>query len=214
MPGTRRRAPRKRKAQSGIATLKKDVKILKSLTKPEFKWQDTYNTWNATTAVRFDLLNGLQQGLDAVNRIGREVNWKSFFCRYVVEANTTATNSRQVRLVLVWVKQPNGIALTALQLFGTATPLMNNMFNLNSRGDFKILHDMNIVVSPPAGSPSAIYKKHYQKCQFNTIFNAGNAGTVADIDKGAYYLVSYSSTAVAGELPVISFQQRSRYLDS
>lgn len=79
--------------------------------------------------------------------------------------------------------------------------------NPNNRDRFKILWDKQYVFGPIkvdntatqsygwAQGPSVYQVKFFKKMKLETIFNSGSAGTIADIQSGALYLLTIGTTA-------------------
>ena len=59
---------------------------------------------------------------------------------------------------------------------------------------------------------SVVNVKMYKKCKYEVIFNAGSAGTTADISSGALLLVLQSSSS-AGSGAINEFRTRVRFSD-
>jgi len=200
---------------AAAAQLWKDVKLIKSAVNVEYKVQDTtQGLTNITTTPVVTLFNGLLRGDDFNQRNGRMVKWTSIYQRITGQSVVTAAVPHYIRYILFWYKDPSGVAPNATQMFGTATPSINAMMNLNVRKDFIILTDMVMRCNPVAGGSSSNFRKIYKKTSMHTVFNGGNAGSIADIESGALYAFTWSDTATAGELPQMTVQSRLRYVDN
>lgn len=211
-----KRAPTRGQVYGAAAgQLYKDVQLLKSMVNVEYKVQDTTSgpiSISSTPIVT--LFNGLLRGDDFNQRNGRSVKWTSIYQRMTFEAINTATAPQFVRYILFWVKDPSAAAPTALQMFGTATPNINAMTNLNLRKDFIILLDKVYPLNVYNGGGSLQMDKYYKKTNMHTIFNAGNTGSITDIESGALYAMFWSSTATVSERPAGTIQSRCRYVDN
>lgn len=208
-------ASRGRVYGAAAGQLWKDVKLLKAMVNVEYKVQDTNQpsaTVNGTPTVT--LFNALQRGDDYNQRNGRSVKWTSIYQRITAQSSATATTPHYIRYILFWYKDASGVAPTPLQMFGAAAPSINQMMNLNVRKDFIILYDKVIKCNPVTGGSSSNFLKIYKKCSQHTIFNAGNLGTIADIESGALYAFTWSDTSVGIEMPIMTVQSRLRYIDN
>lgn len=162
---------------------------------------------NTTGAI--SLLNGCVQGTDYTQRIGRKIMLKSLYIRGRIqtESATTAqasnTIAQLVRMIIVCDTQPNGTVFAITDLLNTATP--ESQLNLNNRDRFSVICDKQWVLGPEyySGTATQAYNsssqqiypiKKYKKLNIETIFNAGNAGTIADMNSGALYMVWIGST--------------------
>lgn len=79
--------------------------------------------------------------------------------------------------------------------------------NPNNRDRFKILWDKQFAFGPIkvdntatqsyswAQGPSVYSVKYFKKLNLEMIFNAGSAGTIADVTSGALYLLTIGTTA-------------------
>lgn len=159
---------------------------------------------DVTTAGSFRLLNGTTLGTDFTNRIGRKIIITSIQLRHMIQLenalNTnlaaTATGGQSCRMIVFVDNQPNGATPSVADLLVEALP--TSMLNLNNRDRFRILIDKAWYFDPfiisltatQAVAPmsrTGIYYKKYKKCNIETIYNAGNAGTIGDINSGAIY---------------------------
>ena len=175
----------------------------------ELKFIDTTNQNIAmTTSWQLALVNGIAQGADFNQRIGRKSTMKSVIFNGNVfnlsTASLNAFNGAYTRLVIIYDTQPNSGSLPAgTDIFATNDP--NSPMNLNNRDRFQVLMDVRKQVSAflmsatPAlatGNPANAYFKKYKKCNKETIFS-GTAGTIGSISTGAIYLCFVADAAVA-----------------
>lgn len=130
------------------------------------------------------LLNGLVLGTGASQRVGREIRMNS------IQIRLMGGISNPIRFVLVYDSQSNGAAPAITDIFET-----NNWMsevNFSNRDRFQFVFDLT---TPLHGDP------HYEEeldLNLITYYNAGTAGTVADIASGALYIVlNDASTAAA-----------------
>lgn len=161
-----------------------------------------------TTTWQLALVNGIAQGADFNQRIGRKSTMKSVIFNGNVfnlsTASLNAFNGAYTRLVIIYDTQPNSGSLPAgTDIFATNDP--NSPMNLNNRDRFQVLMDVRKQVSAflmsatPAlatGNPANAYFKKYKKCNKETIFS-GTTGTIGAISTGAIYLCFVADAAVA-----------------
>lgn len=175
----------------------------------ELKFVDTSNQNIAmTTSWQLALVNGVAQGTDYTNRVGRKTTMKSVIFNGNVfnlsTASLNAFNGAYCRLVIIYDTQPNSGALPAgTDIFATNDP--NSPLNLNNRDRFQVLMDvrkqvsaflMNATPALATGNPSNAYFKKYMKCNKDTIFS-GTANTISSISTGAVYLCFIADFAAA-----------------
>jgi len=146
------------------------------------------------------LINGCALGSDSTTRIGRQIQMKSLQFRFAVGvAQATGGTypagaiAGHVRVLVVYDQQANGAAPAGTDILVNATTYgPTSPMNLNNRERFKVLSD-KIVLLDPQG-PGSQMVKVYKKLYLPVIFNAGNAGTIGDIQTGSIYV--YLSTSV------------------
>lgn len=182
------------------------------------------------TTGSFTLLNAPVPGTGYNNRIGRKIAVRSVYIRgYIaVEAaltsgSTLLLNAQSCRMILFIDWQPNGAAPAVTDLLVSAN--VADQINPNNRDRFKILADKVYKFDPYIVSTTAtqscastnnqIYNiKKYKRMRLETIYNAGTAGTVADITTGALYLFFLGSNAAGANADSVAvFSTRVRYWD-
>lgn len=193
----------------------KDVNLLKSMLNVEYKVVDTAVVQQSIPQTPIVVThNPLQLGNDYTQRNGRQVKFTSLYHRLTFQAPATQTIPQFVRYVLFWVKDPSGVAPTPLQMFGSATPNINAMMNLNVRKDFEIIEDKIMQIdSNSAGNPSELLNKYFKLDQ-HTIYGSTSLGTIADIESYALCSFCWSTGVGAAQQPIIEGTIRMRYLDN
>lgn len=166
----------------------------------ELKFVDTTISITPFTLVgAISLLNGVTQGTDFNNRIGRSVNMKSLLFRFTVEKATGAnSDGATARVILFYDAQTNGAAPVVTDVLATADHLAP--MNLNNRDRFKILADcfietdafVNTTGVISAGTyterTKTIYKKMNTEMQFS-----GTTNAVGSIATGGVFALFISS---------------------
>jgi len=203
-------------------------------TKNELKAFDiAVGSINVSTTGAFSLLHLPALGTDYNQRIGRKTLIKKYYIRGRAQteasaqsaATTITTVALQARAIVLIDKQPNGLAPATTDLLVSADPA--SQLNLNNRDRFKILADRTYEFDPYANNSGVggssmsnqikkvkLFKKWRRGKGIETIFNATNGGTIADINSGALYLFLLGSSA-AGTNTDINFtlSTRVRYSD-
>lgn len=179
------------------------------------------------TGTQLQLLNGCVAGSQNFNRIGRKINLKSLQIQgYFVNADNSAVSTK-ARMIIVFDKQSNGAAptyadiVTSQNIAGTTSSTYNDMINLNNRDRFEIIRDTKVTIGALdstatqafAQSPGMVLVDQYIKLgNRETVYNAGTAGTVGDIQSGSLYVFFIASqNNAAGVNFVGSF--RTRFVD-
>ena len=156
------------------------------------------------------LLNGLANGSDASTRIGRKVNMKSIYIRWSLLFGGGGIGGGAVRILVVYDKQANASAPAITDI------LLANDFtspnNLSNRDRFVTLCDAlteNISINNMLSDTGVINKS----LNLETMFNAGSAGTIADITSGSVYMFIAQSGGISTTAPSFTYRSRIRYTD-
>lgn len=159
-----------------------------------------------------DVLNTMARGTDINERVGRQVNIKSIEIK-AVSKSTAATGTRQECLtMLVWDKDPDGVLGTIASMLNTVN--VNSARNLSNRDRFVVLKSWRYIIYPDTLPNNSRTLRYYRKRNLQTTYNAGNAGTIADIQKGALYLVTLGENVAGVTAGAMTYQCRIRYLDN
>lgn len=148
----------------------------------------------STTPGPIALLNGMVQGTTASTRVGAKISIKSVLMRVQVysEAGETDYNNHLVRLMLVVDREAKGASPVMAELLedATAPGCVTSPLNSLYAGRYKILWDKIFTnVSQTESQSKYISHNIIFKRPLEVDFNAGNAGTVADIDRNSVYLI-------------------------
>lgn len=189
----------------------------------ELKFVDTTSlnnvialTWNV------GLVNGILQGTDFNQRIGRQCQLKSIlFNGNISPAAGNSLSQPQgvmVRVLLIYDTQPNSGAIPAgTDIFASADA--NSPMNLNNRDRFKVLIDRRCQIGSfatgatgilTAGSPNNSYWSKYKKINLPMVFS-NTAATIGSISTGAIYLCWIGDT---GTTSVLDHYTRVRFVDN
>lgn len=166
----------------------------------EKKWNDISATLftSASGTASVTLLNGLTQGTTPNTRVGGRIEVKSISFRANFQSGTSATGVTPLRIKIVYDKQTDGAAPAATDVMSFDS--IEAMNNLSNAGRFITLFDKtwDPVVGYGGGASGAGATQNqilegYVKCALPVKYNAGNAGTVADISAGAIYILAWSA---------------------
>lgn len=185
--------------------------------------------FSANTTGQFSLLAAPVPGNDFTNRIGRKVLLKSLYIRGIVTCELAdqdgptvgASPAQLARMIIFEDKQPNGAAPAVLDLLTSATS--QAQLNLNNRDRFKIIRDEQFALEAYAYSTTATQAvaslsnafdiKMYIKLNIEMIFNAGTAGTIADITSGALYMFWIGNRVAGTDDATAALSCRTRFID-
>lgn len=212
-----------RKYQAGkmAYTANRKASLALSMLNSEKKFVDlTAQTPGAISAGAFTLLNPLSQGTANGTRVGDQVRFTDLDVRLTLY--NTPTNTAWVRIMIIKDMQPNGAAPTLANLLSDTGGGVVSFRNLDYGKRFRVYADRvyslmaNDLETPaqPMFVKFHVDLKGTKKKNLPNIteYGLGNAGTIADISKGAYYLVSLSNLTSSG--PTVSFNSRMKYVDN
>lgn len=181
-----------------------------------------------TTGI-FTLLSAPVPGSDFTNRIGRKTLIKSVYIRGIVSCELADQDGPTVgaspcqlgRMIIFADMQPNGAAPVLTDILTTASSI--SQLNLNNRDRFKIYCDKvfalnayayNVTANSQLASLSnSIAVKKFKKLNLETIYNAGTAGTIADIQSGALYLLTVGNRVAGTDDATATLSTRVRFVD-
>jgi len=177
-------------------------------------------TYACSTTGSVTCLNLCNEGTGVSQRIGRKICIKSVQVRgitYPADGTVLATN---VRIMLIWDKQVNGVIATIAELLSAATS--NSYMNLDNRERFVVIMDKQFAcggfattaTQAFAQSPTVHTVNKYKKLPAGsfTIYDGTGAG-IADINTGALYLVTIGDV-ITGDAHIFRAACRVRYTDS
>lgn len=187
--------------------------------RPELKFLDLntpYNIGNAAAGNGPTLINGCAQGTDATQHIGRQTTMKSLYWLWEGAVSPTSVGACPARLVIFYDKESEGAAPTIAA--GVQTDAFNQdnitaQNNLNNRDRFIILVD-EVVECTGTGGPQAFMRKGYRKVALPCVFNASAASTIAAINTGGVFAVTWGTTQIATAPITSTLQTRIRFEDA
>lgn len=167
--------------------------------------------YNANTTGDIRCLALPTLGTDMTNRIGRKIVLKSVYIKGMVQmesaANPTTADlatGNLTRIIIFADMQPNGALPAVTDVLNSALP--QSHLNLNNRDRFKIYCDKMYYMDPMVYNTTATQAvacwgntgraiKIYKRLNLETIFNATNGGTIADISSGALLILTIGNVA-------------------
>lgn len=196
-----------------IVNIEKKLRAVEN--SPELKFIDNFNAitiLGVPAAAQINLLNGVVQGTTETTRLGEEIKPTSLQLRGTIFGTTSATQADfEVRIIVFWDRQSNGVAPTAAQLLDltTITQAYHAPYNRDYQERFTVLWDHNIhnQFNTWTGSGTVLaatskgYSK-YIKLNRKVMYGLANGGTIADIATNSLYLLTTQSTAAGTGSPV------------
>lgn len=161
----------------------------------EVKHVDTAITGDVNTTPVFTLLNGISQGADSDNRVGRTVVMSRINIRLQM-TNETAVKDRlsQMRILLVYDRQTNGAVFNVTDVLDAVT-LESQWNHDQTETRFLVLYDSVVPLNTYGGSATSVDVYHWFKSieQFICLPTqyVDNGSTVASIVRGSLYLVYF-----------------------
>lgn len=176
----------------------------------------------------FTVVNAVVNGAELYQRTGRKIYMKSLHVRgeFVPTAGALNANAGSFRMLVVYDANPSGAAPVIGDVLkdsnAAAATTYDSSVNLINRQRFKILRDKWIYTAPQGNSTQpTVYGPSPNDCWImndfikmkglESVFNAVNGGTIADIATGAVFLIFVGDTAAANWSGV--FTTRLRYYD-
>lgn len=187
----------------------------------ELKFVDTSGTAvNIPFVGAITLINGVAQGSDFNNRIGRKSINRSILTNITFYPSTSGTGASQgdfVRVMIVYDMQTNsGTTPNITDILATAD--VNSPNNLNNRDRFRILMDKRYTFWPTAYATGALangnngitkWCHNYKKMHLDTIWSGVNS-SVGNIQSGALFFLYISK----GGFVNMDYYFRTRFYDT
>lgn len=186
---------------------------------PERKFIDLFNINQVVTNTGgITLINGIPQGMDFNQRIGRKAKLVSLVLNgnfYPSAPPINAPQGAYCRCIIIYDTQPNSGALPAwTDIFVQADPA--SPMNLNNRDRFKVIFDVRKQVAAFVNTTTTIagfgnnaYFNKYRALNHEMIFS-GTAGTIGSISTGSMYICFISDT---NSVTSFDFYTRLRFID-
>lgn len=180
---------------------------------PELKFIDGTGTVSAHNALAPILVNGVLQGNDYNQRIGRRINVKSIFIRCKVNGSTGLTVTKTpIRVMLIWDMQCNGATPALSDIFSfTGAGITLAMQKLDNRERFRIVMD-KVRTCVRDTFTDIIYIKKYMR-QNMIVTCSGTSATVGSIATGGLFLILLSDYTLPDAVN-IDYNVRTRFIDS
>lgn len=234
--GSRRR-PAGTQKQPKKTTFKRQKTMAMTLaTKPELKAYDISQGFSDfENTGHFEILNTPIKGDDRYERNGRAIRMKSIQIQArvgITLPTTTDITEDYLRYMIVYDKQSNGAPPSLGDLLrdsnaGNQTSAFSQI-NLDNRDRFEILKDVAFPTAyfSPATAASRTNQNILDKVRSTVnvdlfiplkgrevVFNSNNAGSAADIQTGALYLMTTNQETANNNLYTMEYTTRLRYYD-
>jgi len=183
----------------------------------ELKFVDTaLALTDVSTTPTINVLNAMGTGNSASTRVGRQIRIKSIEWKGYLQQGTSATYNIS-RHAIVLDRQANAVAPAFTDIYDAATPIA--LRNISNKKRFKVIWDSGLISQ--AGNRTAgqltgtgmVAVEGYKRTSILVQYNAGTAGTVADITTNALYLVSIGAAAAGAADTELNVNVRIRFDD-
>lgn len=187
----------------------RDLNMLRRFINTEIHYSDiALAAAGITSTPTFSLLNGSQTGDGVSNRTGVSIKLERCDLRFIITNNATAVTTFS-RIMLIRDKQPNA-AIFAIGDLLAATTVVSPYSDFN-QARFVVMYDEVFALST-SGPGNVTQVVSPMGCNFHTIYNGGNAGTIADINSNSLYLVCFSDQAT--NAPTFQAYVRTWFVDN
>jgi len=232
----------RRAKYSSARSYKKNIVVLK--TDGELKGVDTDLSVDpvlATTSTNDDVipLNLVVPGNGSFNRVGRKIHMKSLRLKgsgtfeYGHNATTSDLFGNNLRMVVVYDKQPSGVLPTFADIFGTTTQAGTEASRIldppryDNMGRFRVLMDRCVTLNPVLSNENGgtadlaatqfCFDEYIKLKNLETVYSGqSDPQTIADISTGALYFIPRATLNLANisNFAITTFSHaRLRYTD-
>lgn len=172
---------------------------------------DTPVTHGISTTPYVTSLVNCAPGTEAYQRLGREIVLRSIDLKVNVTSQATSDVPQTCRVMITIDRDARGAVPNFSDIIESGV-LMGN-YELNNRKRFLTIFDDYLDLPPysQGGFKTILFKK---PLFLQTIFNAGDAGTIADVQENSIVLSMIGSeTAVGGKYATLQGTCRIRFTD-
>ncbi len=214
----RRRTFKKRrykKRNKGIKKLKRDVKNLKLNT--ELKYFDDSRTLICDSHTRAwngqDMTSLIRQGGTSTTRDGSKINLKRCFIRGYFKNDNATPEDTIIRVMIFRARFQNNINQLA-DMVNIGTNILDaRRFEHKKR--YKVYFDETFTMRNAAEDNAQSYLPYKVNIPLNSVVQYnGNAGTFADLERNAMWIMVTSTTVVEANCPTMIIKTRLTYYDS
>lgn len=141
------------------------------------------------------LLNGVAQGADFNQRIGRKITMRSVQIRGLITPQDASVSSNLGRIMIIYDTQPNGALPAITDVLNVASS--TSMMNLNNRDRFKILMDEQVgcgavetgATLAYAQAPGVTSIQRWIRLNHDVVFD-GTTAAIGDIQTGSLFILT------------------------
>lgn len=199
-------------AEKGLSVGLKALSIataVASLVNVEFKRNDIGASGSIDSSGGVSQLVSIVNGSDAVQRVGNEVELKSFFWKLDVSQNAASSWSILRSMIVLDTENDGTIpAVSDILDAGAGSVSVNSFINWDNRKRFKILKDIKITLADRTSKQLEWYKNFGTK-GLKLEWTGNTAGSTKN---NCLYLLLISNEPT--NLPTVTWKARSVYIDN
>lgn len=206
--------PRRRRRQTTNAKATRALQLLRKFKKEEeVKYCQSFGDTAQIPIGGNWIVNGFgpytSQGTSITTRIGNKISIKDIVCRGLIKLTALEAVGTTVRVVFVYDRKPAGADTTSANVFTTDNQV-NSGYNIigANKGRFQIFFDKTFSFTSTSTQRAF---KFFSKRNFPIVYN-GNAGTVADLQKGNLLMMACAEANAAAIN--VDFGWRIRFTDA
>ena len=192
--------------------------VVSEVTNSELKHFGHSEPWDTVTVGNNSyILNDINAGTGASNRIGRQMKIKSVDCRVQIKRGSTG-GARLCRLMLIKANHDTGGVfnpddVTSGVLGGSETAIVD-FYDTDETKNYTVLYNKFFQLGDEGAAAELHYISIHKEFKNGFIVQySGTGASESDISHGALFLVLAVDMTGAGS-PQISFQSRVRYIDN
>ena len=196
-------------APARVASLSKDVRLLKSILNSEKKYHDRQLSLNISTTPNIVGCTEIAEGTDNNDRVGRSIKVKSVHLKGFVRFTDDTLAQQIIRCAVVQDTENNGSLPVQSDIFqNTGVMSFRNMSNSNR---FRFLYDKMFYFTKNDGLGDIHHCALNAKKDFHINWS-GSAGT--DYDKNNLFLIIWASANTTTTQTDMQAYLRIRYYDN
>lgn len=188
--------------------------------KKEWHYIDTAINSALDTTGAVNLLNGCTRGDDVSERSGRAVFVQAIELRLVAAATATTGLLQACRVMVFRDKDPQGLVSSIARVLDGSTT--QSLRDRDYMKEYQVLKDWHFIIASATGAAlTQPYESQrvltwYRKFKrpIKVEFNSGNAGTAADIEHNAFYLLTLGSQAAGANAGAVVGNARVYFTDA
>lgn len=222
----RRRYPKRSRRMSRKSTLSRRAYSLAkkayASTDQELKYVDAIFedtpvvSYQSATAIQAFQMNQIGRGTSANERIGQQAKMISSYLQLSLEkAGGNANPTSEVRLALVYDREPNQVLPRAPQLWQDSGSTnvqtgLNQPIFMNNKFRWRVLWDIRLTLSD--AYKQHLFIKKYKRLRSLPVRFTGTTGNAGQTSTGALWLFAISDITEGGAVPLLSGTHRLKFI--